>query len=111
MLATIGDTFKGAKAIQNWLNLCARLISKSIHEDRLGLRPGPNGETLISLPMSQVKKEQMTSVIWTTSMGLPIVQPYRKTARKQVGTAIQSVYISDPYKAAEGNFCAFCFEN
>lgn len=57
---------------------------------------------MISLPMNQVKKEQMTSVIWTTSMGLPIVQPYRKTARRQVETAIQSVYISDPYKAAEG---------
>ncbi|KIM41950.1 hypothetical protein M413DRAFT_71072 [Hebeloma cylindrosporum] len=103
VLATIGDTFKGAQAIQNWLNLCARLISKSIHQDRLGLREGPKGELLISLPMSHVKKEQMTSVIWTTSMGLPIVQPYRKVARRQVETAIQSVYISDPYKAAEVN--------
>jgi len=102
VLATIGDTFKGAQTIQNWLNLCARLVSKSIHENRLGLRQGPKGETMISLPMNQVKKEQMTSVIWTTSMGLPIVQPYRKTARRQVETAIQSVYISDPYKAAEG---------
>ena len=58
--------------------------------------------------MCQVRKEQMTSVIWTTSMGLPIVQPYRKMARKQVDTAIQSVYISDPYKAAEGDFFIFC---
>jgi DNA-directed RNA polymerase len=29
-------------------------------------------------------KEQMTTVIWTTLLGLPIVQPYRKIGRKQV---------------------------
>lgn len=29
-------------------------------------------------------KEQMTTVIWTTLLGLPIVQPYRKAGRKQV---------------------------
>lgn len=35
-------------------------------------------------------------MIWTTPMGLPIVQPYRKTKRRQVYTSLQSVYISDP---------------
>jgi DNA-directed RNA polymerase len=49
-----------------------------------------------------MKKEQMTSVIWTTALGLPIVQPYRKSARKQVMTNLQSVYISDPNVPSEG---------
>ena len=44
----------------------------------------------------------MTTVIWTTPLGLPIVQPYRKTIRKQIKTTIQSVYISDPNANAEG---------
>jgi DNA-directed RNA polymerase len=60
------------------------------------------GETIISIPKSAVKKEQMTTVIWTTPLGLPIVQPYRKIIRKQIRTAIQSVYISDPNANAEG---------
>ena len=60
------------------------------------------GETIISIPKTAVKKEQMTTVIWTTPLGLPIVQPYRKIIRKQVKTAIQSVYISDPNANAEG---------
>jgi DNA-directed RNA polymerase len=29
-------------------------------------------------------KDQMTTVIWTTLLGLPIVQPYRRGGRKQV---------------------------
>jgi len=60
------------------------------------------GGTVVNVPRNKLKKEQMTSVIWTTPLGLPIVQPYRKTVRKQVKTAIQSVFISDPNIPSEG---------
>jgi DNA-directed RNA polymerase len=106
VLLCIGETFKGAKGIQTWLNICARLIARSIPEDRFQTVVNEKGETVLTLPKCQVKKEQMTSVIWTTPLGLPIVQPYRKTARKQVMTAIQSVFISDPNVPAEGE----CFD-
>jgi DNA-directed RNA polymerase len=158
VLGCIGNLFSGAKAIQTWLNLCARVISKSIPEERIpelmteyfadpierairqskakmaaahmrrmkeieaGIDPAvveakirkaskpqmvtikPDGKRPKNghLPLDILKKEQMTSVIWTTPLGLPIVQPYRKTARKQVKTAIQTVYISDPNSLAEG---------
>ena len=55
-----------------------------------------------SLPDNRLKKEQMTSVVWTTPLGLPIVQPYRKVNRKQIMTSLQTVYISDPNSPAEG---------
>ncbi len=103
-MLSIGETFKGAKGIQTWLNLTARLISKSIPEERLKITRDKEGKSVINITKNQVKKEQMTSVIWTTPLGLPIVQPYRKTARKQVMTAIQSVYISDPHAPSEGTF-------
>jgi len=45
----------------------------------------------------------MTSVVWTTPLGLPIVQPYRKTKRKQIRTSLQTVFISDPNSPAEVN--------
>ncbi|KAG8949604.1 DNA-directed RNA polymerase [Tulasnella sp. 408] len=44
----------------------------------------------------RIRHEQMVSVIWSTPLGLPIVQPYRKTVRKQVKTNLQTVFISDP---------------
>jgi DNA-directed RNA polymerase len=47
-------------------------------------------------------KEQMTSVIWTTFLGLPVVQPYRKQQKKQLVTRIQTVFLSDPNKPGEG---------
>lgn len=51
---------------------------------------------------SSLSKQQMTAVVWTTPLGLPIVQPYRKIKRRQISTGVQSVYISDPNAIAEG---------
>jgi len=52
---------------------------------------------------TRLRKEQMAAVVWTTPLGLPIVQPYRKVKRKQIMTCMQSVYISDPNAPAEVN--------
>jgi DNA-directed RNA polymerase, mitochondrial len=129
-LNCIGTLFKGAKDIQTWLNHCARLISRSIPEDRVRqmlmaeAHYRKNSKNLTAQQQKQWEKdrkagmEQMTTVIWTTLLGLPIVQPYRKAARKQVlllqplsdcpltslqiMTQLQSVYISDPNQPHAG---------
>lgn len=63
-------------------------------------KKGPKSSKAV--PTTRLKKEQMTSVVWTTPLGLPIVQPYRKTKRKQIATSLQTVFISDPNSPAEG---------
>ncbi|KAK9474234.1 uncharacterized protein V1510DRAFT_412798 [Dipodascopsis tothii] len=78
----IRGLFSGAHEIQDWLGECARRISKSVYAGSPG-----KGKT----------NKHMTSVIWTTPLGLPVVQPYRASVRKQVATMLQTVYISDPY--------------
>ncbi|KAI9461958.1 DNA/RNA polymerase [Lactarius psammicola] len=106
VLQCIGDLFQGANDIMNWLTACARIISKSVPGDRV----------LEAMELDQVsrykktkgittrlRKEQMSAVVWTTPLGLPIVQPYRKVKRKQIMTSLQSVYISDPNAPAEVN--------
>lgn len=105
MLA-IGDLFSGAQAIMNWLTLSARLIAKSVPEDRLNAALQPYDPKYKSKKTaavaSRLQKEQMTSVVWTTPLGLPIVQPYRKIKRKQIMTSLQTVFISDPNVPASG---------
>ena len=107
VMECIGDLFTGAKDIQTWLNLCARLISKSIPPARIPdalSAPAPKKRNSKKTPaQDRVKDEQMTTVIWTTPLGLPIVQPYRKTKRNQVATTLQTVYISDPNAPATVN--------
>ena len=106
VIECIGNLFSGAQDIQTWLNLCARLISKSIPPSRipatLSVLAPKNGSSKASA-QERNKNEQMTAVVWTTPLGLPIVQPYRKTQRKQVATTLQTVYISDPNAPATVN--------
>jgi DNA-directed RNA polymerase len=59
------------------------------------------GEGRFDVSKSNIK-EHMTAVIWTTLLGLPIVQPYRKQHKKQLVTRIQTVFLSDPNKPGEG---------
>lgn len=107
IMGCIGDLFSGANLIQEWLSVSARLIAKSIPPDRLEestqtYKPRSNSRSG-SVPLSRIGKEQMTSVIWTTALGLPIVQPYRKVKKHQIATAMQSVYIRDPNQNFEVN--------
>lgn len=116
VLDSIGDVFKGATAIQTWLNRSARLISKSIPPSRIAnalqaqiqAKSSKRGSTAsaakpkkIGPTLSRIPKEQMTSVVWTTPLGLPVVQPYRKAKKRQVATALQTVFIVDPSIPAE----------
>jgi len=107
VIGCIGDLFSGAQDIQTWLNLCARLISKSIPPARIPAAlsaPVPQrGNSKKTLAQNRTKEEQMTTVVWTTPLGLPIVQPYRQTKRKQIATALQTIYISDPNAPAAVN--------
>lgn len=86
VFGAVRELFQGAHLIQDWLGECAKRISKSIRLD-VDEKSFKNGN----------KPDFMTSVIWTTPLGLPIVQPYRETSKKQVTTNLQTVFISDPF--------------
>ncbi|QPG73327.1 hypothetical protein FOA43_000637 [Brettanomyces nanus] len=78
----IRELFDGAHAIQDWLALAAKRISKSI---RLDIDVEDDAEFL-------------SSVIWTSPLGLPVVQPYRTYKTRQVHTNLQTLVIHDPYE-------------
>ncbi|QLL31806.1 hypothetical protein HG536_0B06740 [Torulaspora globosa] len=86
VFAAVRELFHGAHLIQDWLAECANRISKSIRLD-VDEKSFKNGN----------KPDFMSSVIWTTPLGLPIVQPYREATKKQVTTNLQTVFISDPF--------------
>ncbi|KAI9488443.1 hypothetical protein BDB00DRAFT_791874 [Zychaea mexicana] len=125
VFASLGEMFNGARKIQDWLTDSARRIAKSIPEEALheaGILEKP--ASVIAAEVEQQQQEaaaaaapkkrrgrvaqkkvfsarnpsanQMTSVIWTTPLGLPIVQPYRRAGKKQVATLLQTVFIEDP---------------
>lgn len=65
-LKSLGEVFRSATEIMDWLNEIAHLISS-----------------------------ENEPVMWITPLGLPIVQPYFSTRRVQVQTVLQSVTVVD----------------
>lgn len=86
VFASIRELFHAAHLIQDWLGECAKKISKSIRLD-FELKQGKSINS----------SDLMTSVIWTSPLGLPVVQPYRDMKKKQVQTNLQTVFITDPF--------------
>ena len=104
VLCCIGDLFSGAKSIQNWFNLCAKLTTKGVPKERFpGILKPSRANAKADTVEARIRKEQMATVVWTAPLGLPIVQPYRKAKRKQIMTSLQTVYISDPTAPAAVN--------
>ena len=64
---------------------------------------------IVELEKKEIKHEKreavprMTSVIWTTPLGLPVVQPYRNHNLRAVKTEIQTVSITDFARAGPVN--------
>ncbi|CAL5399179.1 unnamed protein product [Camellia sinensis] len=59
-LTALGEMFEAARSIMSWLGDCAKIIASENHPVR-----------------------------WTTPLGLPVVQPYRKLGRHLIKTSLQ----------------------
>ena len=76
--------FTGAHEIQEWLKECAKRISKS-----LGPKDFLDKSPKTSLPY-------LSTVVWTSPLGLPICQPYRKSDTKMIHTLMSNIYLANP---------------
>ncbi|KAF8936139.1 DNA-directed RNA polymerase [Dissophora ornata] len=109
VFSSIGEMFTGARAIQDWLAESARRIAKSVPKSVVNPETDEIQESLTGKGRKKktsrqaIADQQMTSVIWTTPLNLPIVQPYRKMEHKQVRTNLQSLTIKDPTQASPVN--------
>jgi DNA-directed RNA polymerase len=95
-----GDMFSGATKIQDWLGACAGVISTSLSPEQIDdvrsffrkSKAKSNADLLVSF---------QSSVIWTTPLNLPVVQPYRELKSTPVHTALQT-YVN--LKAPSANY-------
>lgn len=111
---SLGEMFKGAQAIQQWLGECADRISTCVTPEQIAeLQRGADGNVPVLPAMKKLRKAKETnpegnqrlnaskelfrsSVIWTTPLRLPVVQPYRSTKRKLVATKIAKLALQEP---------------
>jgi DNA-directed RNA polymerase len=86
----IRELFIKAHEIQDWLDECAERICESVRWDVYG------DESVVK--NKDFLKKFVTVMTWTTPLGLPIVQPYRKRPLMLIRTPLQTIALQNPYE-------------
>lgn len=104
----LGTLFTGAHEIQYWLGDCANRISSSISPAQIDKmydeEYGDKQEAAVERRANAKANAEpayesgvfRTSVIWTTPLKLPVVQPYRITKAKSIQTNLQNISLAQP---------------
>ncbi|OJJ97066.1 hypothetical protein ASPACDRAFT_123789 [Aspergillus aculeatus ATCC 16872] len=90
----LGSMFNGAHEIQYWLGDCASRITRSMSPSQIEELMQEAMGSASAANMDPAKKFR-TTVIWTTPLGLPVVQPYRVRSSRRIATSLQSLSIID----------------
>ncbi|KAI9821815.1 MAG: DNA-directed RNA polymerase [Pycnora praestabilis] len=89
----LSTMFQGAHDIQYWLGECASRISQALTPEQLErIESDSEGGSKSSVDHAQFK----SSVIWTTPLMMPVVQPYRSSKTRVISTNLQAVSIKEP---------------
>ena len=98
---SLSTMFSGAHDIQYWLTDCAAKISESISAEQADSiereARGENVSNQYKLKALKGRKDELlsfkSSVIWTTPLKMPVVQPYRKASSRRIETNLQNISI------------------
>ncbi|CAG8138340.1 unnamed protein product [Penicillium olsonii] len=99
IFGALGTMFNGAHEIQYWFGDCAYRITQSLTPQQVdelteqAMQPKSGASTSMS---ADPEKSFKSTVIWTTPLGLPVVQPYRTRRARRVQTSMQDINILDP---------------
>ena len=102
----LSTIFNGAHSIQYWLGECASRICEALTPDQIqwikdnaaGKKRSPpfNCRAVNEKSLADEDTRFKTSVIWTTPLKMPVVQPYRKSRAKRVTTNLNDINLVEP---------------
>lgn len=104
----LSSMFRGAHDIQYWLGECAGRVCKALtpeQMDRIAQGPAKDGKEKKKAgvkklsPTDELLSQFRSTIVWTTPLRLPVVQPYRKTATRCISTSLQDLNLQVPDRA------------
>ena len=95
----LANSFSGAQEIQRWFLNCGNRICSSVSAEQMDefervASAGPKDTQYKAGYTKETISEKLaliTPIIWTTPLGLPVVQPYRKERTIELDTEIQEI--------------------
>ncbi|GAP86384.1 putative DNA-dependent RNA polymerase [Rosellinia necatrix] len=118
----LSTMFRGAHDIQYWLGECAGRVCRALTAEQLNriardaLNPtvpkkrastsGAKPKTVAKRPkpasnaaMEELLNQFRSTIVWTTPLRMPIVQPYRKSGCRVISTCIQDLTLQIPERS------------
>ena len=95
IFSALSSMFNGAHGIQYWLGDCAYRITHSLSPEQIEGIAKEAMTSGISSDKKQLTDKFRTTVIWTTPLGLPVVQPYRSRKTTSVATRLQILHLNE----------------
>lgn len=96
----LSTMFRGAHDIQYWLGEIGGRVCRALTAEQLkrieeeGIEKPAAGSSRSS--SSDILSMMRSTIIWTTPLRMPIVQPYRKTSSTVITTCMQSLVLNKP---------------
>lgn len=91
IFGALGELFSGAHDIQYWLGSCASRITQSLAPEQVDQIAEGTSPIAYKAPKKPYDPSEVfkSTVIWTTPLKLPVVQPYKKLGSKRVTSSLQ----------------------
>ncbi|KAI1450283.1 DNA/RNA polymerase [Annulohypoxylon stygium] len=108
----LSTMFRGAHDIQYWFGECAGRVCRALTPEQIERiasgeappskprKPRGTGTTKKSKSApDQLLSQFRSTVVWTTPLRMPIVQPYRKSGTRVISTSIQNLTLQVPERS------------
>ncbi|KAK7751535.1 DNA-directed RNA polymerase [Diatrype stigma] len=102
----LSTMFRGAHDIQYWLGECAGRVCRALTPEQLDqIAEGPSKKktnarsTTKVTPESEILNSFRSTIVWTTPLRMPVVQPYRKSCARIIRTSLQDMTLQMPQRS------------
>ncbi|TVY81354.1 DNA-directed RNA polymerase [Lachnellula suecica] len=107
IFTALSTMFRGANDIQYWFGQCATRISTCLTPEQIDRLEGEWGHLTDGskkyLGTRHYNLEDAlqfrSTVIWTTPLHMPVVQPYRAARSRSISTTMQSISLQEPHQS------------
>lgn len=102
IFVALSTMFRGAHDIQNWLGEIGGRVCRAITPDQLQRIEAEDGQvtTKKRTKAARAKEEDIANqfrntLVWTTPLRMPVVQPYRKSGTRMIPTCLQDLVLTE----------------
>ncbi|KAK4125647.1 DNA/RNA polymerase [Parathielavia appendiculata] len=99
IFVALSTMFRGAHDIQHWLGEIGSRVCRAMTPEQLDRLAEASGEVVVKKKVPKGGEEEFAAqfrntLVWTTPLRMPVVQPYRKSSTRLISTCLQNLALT-----------------